>query len=148
AGEIHTAWRQEIMAKAEELELPVDFTHPVLDHPASDDCGCAILGAESEKRWRDHKAAKINSIRTRSLIQEADIVVARFDDDKKYRQWNAAFDAGFAAAVGTSLITLHGDGIIHPLKEVDAAALAVAASSEEVAHILKYVIAGELPPSS
>ncbi|MEM1182391.1 MAG: YtoQ family protein [Acidobacteriota bacterium] len=145
AGEIHTEWRYEIVTKAADFGLPVDFTYPVLVHQSSDDCGCQILGEEQDPRWRDHKAAKINAMRTRGLIQEADILVACFDADRKYRQWNAAFDAGYAAALGKAVITLHSDAVIHPLKEVDAAALAVASSPDEVVDLLHYVTCGLLP---
>ena len=76
------------------------------------------------------------------MIEAADVVVVRFGD--KYRQWNAAFDAGYAAALGKSLIVLHPPEHRHALKEVDAAALAVAETPEQVARILGYVITGRL----
>lgn len=138
SGEIHTDWRERIEEGAKALDLPVVFTSPVTDHEASDDVG-DILGAETDPFWKDNKSAKINAIRTKSLIEQADIVVVRFGD--KYKQWNAAFDAGYCAALGTPYITLHDDNIIHPLKEVDAAALAWAKTPEQVVEILKYVIA-------
>ncbi len=142
SGEIHTGWRETIKDLAAEMDLPVTFSAPVTDHPASDDCGAVILGDESNKFWYDHKGAKVNAIRTRTLIEKADIVVVRFGD--KYKQWNAAFDAGYASALGKSLIVIHDPSLTHPLKEVDGAALAVAETSEQVAAILKYVITGEL----
>lgn len=142
SGEIHTDWRERIINGAENLELPVTFAAPVTDHDASDDCGAVILGGEEKKFWYDHKGAKMNAIRTRTLIEQSDIVVVRFGD--KYKQWNAAFDAGYAAALGKSLIILHDETLTHPLKEVDAAALAVAETSEQVVEILRYVIRGEL----
>ena len=138
SGEIHSDWRQQISAGVDALSLPVTLLAPVTDHQASDDCGVNILGAEASDFWKDHKGAQINAIRTRTLIEKADIVVVRFGD--KYRQWNAAFDAGFAVASGKSLITLHDDALTHALKEVDAAALAVARAPEQVVEILKYVI--------
>ena len=113
------------------------------DHDASDDCGVAILGAEDQKYWHDHKGAMVNAIRTRKGITDADVVVVRFGD--KYKQWNAAFDAGFAAALGKSLIVVHGPEHQHPLKEVDAAALAVTEDPAKVADILCYVLTGKLP---
>ena len=143
SGEIHTDWRDRISAGAERLGLPVEFTSPVTHHESSDDCGVAILGAEDNAFWHDHKGAKLNAIRTRTLIEQADVVVVRFGD--KYRQWNAAFDAGFAAALGTPLVTLHDPGLTHALKEVDGAALAVAETPEQVVQILDYVINGRLP---
>lgn len=142
SGEIHTDWRQQIKDKCAEAGLPISFTSPVTDHEASDDCGVVILGAEPDKFWHDHKGAKINAIRTRNLIDAADIVVVRFGD--KYKQWNAAFDAGYAAALDTPLIIMHGPENAHALKEVDAAALAVAETVDEIVAILRYVTRGEL----
>lgn len=136
SGEIHTNWREEIMQGAQGLD--VAFSAPVTDHAASDDCGVSIMGSEDKKFWHDHKGAKLNAIRTRKGIEEADIVVVRFGE--KYKQWNAAFDAGFAAALGKSLIILHGDDHQHALKEVDAAALAVVEHPAQVVDILKYVL--------
>ena len=142
SGEIHTDWRREIAKAAAAKGLPVEFSAPVTDHPASDDCGIAILGAEENKFWHDRKGAQINAIRTQTLLRRADIVVVRFGD--KYKQWNAAFDAGYAAALGKPLIVNHGPDLVHPLKEVDAAALAVAETPAQIVEILDYVIAGNL----
>ena len=141
SGEIHTDWREEIMAGAKGLD--VAFSGPVTDHAASDDCGVAILGGEQNKFWHDHKGAKLNAIRTRKGIEEADVVVVRFGE--KYKQWNAAFDAGYAAALGKSLVVLHGPDHAHALKEVDAAALAVAEEPRQVVEMLRYVLTGALP---
>lgn len=141
SGEIHTDWREQITAGAADLD--VVFSAPVTDHDASDDCGVAIMGAEDQKFWHDHKGAKLNAIRTRKGIEDADIVVVRFGE--KYKQWNAAFDAGYAAALGKSLIVLHGPDHQHALKEVDAAALAVAEEPQQVVEILRYVLTGALP---
>ena len=140
SGEIHTDWREQIIEGAKALD--VEFSAPVTDHAASDDCGVAILGAEPDKFWHDHKGAKLNAIRTRKGIADADVVVVRFGD--KYKQWNAAFDAGYAAALGKSLIVLHGPDHQHALKEVDAAALAVAEDPAQVVRILRYVLTGDL----
>jgi YtoQ family protein len=142
SGEIHTDWREQIEAGARAAGLPVRFTSPVTDHASSDDCGVEILGAEADDFWKDHKGAKVNAIRTRTLIERADVVVVRFGD--KYRQWNAAFDAGTAAALGKPLITLHDRTLTHALKEVDGAALAVTQTPEQVVAILRYVIEGRL----
>jgi len=141
SGEIHTDWREQIITGAQGLD--VTFTAPVTDHAASDDCGVAILGAEDDKFWHDRKGAQINAIRTRKAIAEADVVVVRFGE--QYKQWNAAFDAGYAAALGKSLIILHGADHAHALKEVDAAALAVASEPKQVVEILRYVLTGQLP---
>ncbi|MCH9765034.1 MAG: YtoQ family protein [Alphaproteobacteria bacterium] len=142
SGEIHTDWRQQIETGARAAGLPVTFSAPVTNHEASDDCGVAILGSEEKNVWKDHKGAKVNAIRTRTLIENADIVVVRFGD--KYRQWNAAFDAGYAAALNTPLIILHPEEHTHALKEVDAAALAVAQTPSQVVALLRYVIEGQL----
>ena len=141
SGEIHTDWREQIMQGAAGLD--VSFDAPVTDHAASDDCGVAILGAEADKFWHDRKGAQVNAIRTRRGIESADVVVVRFGD--KYKQWNAAFDAGMAAALGKSLIILQPPEHDHALKEVDAAALAVARTPEQVVQILDYVLTGRLP---
>lgn len=141
SGEIHTDWRARVMDAAKGLEIT--FDGPVTDHAASDDCGVAILGAEPDKYWHDHKGAMVNAIRTRRGLENADVVVVRFGD--QYKQWNAAFDAGYAAALGKALIILHGPDHQHALKEVDAAALAVAETPEQVAAVLRYVLTGKLP---
>ena len=112
-------------------------------HDDSDDCGVAILGVEADAFWHDRKGASMNAIRTRTLIGDADIVIVRFGE--KYRQWNAAFDAGLASAAGKPLITVHEPNLNHALKEIDAAALAVCRTTEQVAQTLAYVISGELP---
>ena len=140
SGEIHSDWREQIISGAAGMD--VSFTGPVTDHAASDDCGVAILGNEPNKFWHDHKGAKINAIRTRKAIADADVVVVRFGD--KYKQWNAAFDAGYASALGKSLIVMHGAEHQHALKEVDAAALAVVETPAEIVRILQYIIDGTL----
>lgn len=136
SGEIHTDWRQQIMQGAETHGLPVAFTSAVTDHAASDAAG-DVLGAETEPFWRDHKSSKVNGIRTNILIGQCDLAVVRFGG--KYKQWNAAFDAGYCAALGKPYITLHDEDIIHPLKEVDASAMAWARTPEQVVEVLKYV---------
>lgn len=141
AGEIHSDWRQQVESACE--GLPVSFSAPVSDHPASDAAGTGTLGEEAESFWADHKGAGVNSIRTQTMIAQADVVVVRFGD--KYRQWNAAFDAGYASALGKPVITQHDPGLDHALKEVDAAARATARTPQQVAAVLRYVITGELP---
>ena len=141
SGEIHSDWRERITEGAKAENLNVSFVNTVTDHAKSDDCGVSILGAEENSFWHDQKASGINAIRTRALIESADLVVVRFGD--KYRQWNAAFDAGFASALGKSIITLHDTDINHALKEVDGAANAVCQTPEQVVAILKYVLNGE-----
>ena len=141
SGEIHTDWREQIIDGARGLD--VVFSAPVTDHAASDDCGVTIMGAEQDKFWHDHKGAKLNAMRTRKGIEDADIVVVRFGE--KYKQWNAAFDAGYAAALGKSIIVLHGADHQHALKEVDAAAMAVAEEPQQVVDMLVYILNGTLP---
>ena len=138
SGEIHTDWRERIQEGANRANLDITFTTPVTNHEASDNVGEAILGKEPSSFWRDHKAAKINAIRIQRAIDDADLVVVRFGD--KFKQWNAAFDAGYAAALGIPIVTLHDEGLTHPLKEVDAAASATAETPEQIVEILKYLL--------
>lgn len=142
SGEIHTDWRDQIAAGVKAEALPVELLSPVTVHETSDMCGVDILGAEDAPFWQDHKGASVNALRTRTLMDRADLVVVRFGD--KYKQWNAAFDAGMAAALNKPLITLHDPALTHPLKEIDAAALAVAETPEQIVRLLKYAIKGQL----
>jgi YtoQ family protein len=140
SGEIHSDWRQRIADGAGQAGLPVELLAPVTDHTASDDVGATILGEEEDRFWRDHKGAGVNAVRTQTLLRRADVVVVRFGD--KYRQWNAAFEAGYAAALGKPIITLHDAELTHALKEVDRAAMAVAETPEQVVEVLRYAISG------
>ena len=142
SGEIHSNWREEIINLSKEEKLNILFSSPITDHEASDNCGVEILGEEEKKFWKDNKGAKINSIRTRKSIIDCDIVVVKFGE--KYKQWNAAFDAGFATALNKSIIVIHNDEHQHALKEVDAAAVAVAKDQHQVVRILKYILEGNL----
>jgi len=135
AGEVHSDWRNEIERAAS--DLPIEFCAPVTDHPASDGAGDHLPEEASEGFWRDHKSAKVNAIRTRTMIESADIVVVRFGE--KYKQWNAAFDAGYAAASGKALIVMHPPEHTHALKEIDGAALAVCRTPDQVVQTLRYV---------
>ena len=137
AGEIHSDWRQELVEAATEADLPIEFVGPITDHAASDDSGAAILGEEPNPFWHDRKGAGLNAVRTRVLLEQADVVVIKFGE--KYRQWNAAFDAGYAAAMQKPLIVIHPQDLQHALKEIDAAASAVAESTQQVVEVLKYV---------
>ena len=142
SGEIHSDWREGIREGARAADLPVTFLAPATHHESSDECGVAILGGEKEPFWKDHKGAGVNAIRMRTLIEKAVVVVVRFGD--KYKQWNAAFDAGYASALGKPIITLHDASLTHALKEVDRSALAVAQTSEQVVSLLRYAIEGKL----
>ena len=142
SGEIHTNWRDEIIQKCIKENLDIDFYSPITNHQLSDDVGLEILGKEESKFWHDNKSAKINAIRTRDSIKKSDIIIVRFGE--KYKQWNAAFDAGYAAALNKSLIIMHTEEHQHALKEVDAAALSVTKNIDEVVKILKYTIKGSI----
>ena len=142
SGEIHTNWREEIIQLCEKEKLKLNFSSPTTNHDASDNCGVEILGNEETQFWKDNKGAKLNAIRTRKEIENSDIVIVKFGE--KYKQWNAAFDAGYAAALNKSLIIIHSDEHQHALKEVDAAALAVVKNNDQVVKILNYVINGKL----
>jgi len=142
SGEIHTDWRDQIISESKTKNLPISYLSAVTDHDASDDCGVAILGEEEKPYWKDHKGAMVNSIAKKTRIERSDIVVVRFGE--KYKQWNAAFDAGYASALGKSMIILHDPSLTHSLKEVDAAALAVAETPQQVVQLLDYVINGKL----
>lgn len=142
SGEIHTDWRGQIADAVAEADLPIELMSPNTNHADSDDCAAEILGEPGSDFWRDHMGAKMNAIRNRTLLDAADIVVVRFGD--KYRQWNAAFDAGYAAAMGKSLIVQHPREFTHALKEIDGSAMATCETTDEVIEILRYVTTGEL----
>ena len=137
AGEIHTTWRTELSQEVAAATLPVSFLGPVTDHAASDDTGAEILGAETDPFWHDRKGAGVNALRTRTMLAQADLVIVRFGD--KYRQWNAAFDAGMAVAMQKPLLVIHPPELQHALKEIDAAACAVAENIQQVVEILGYM---------
>ena len=142
AGEIHSNWREEIIQLCEKEKLENEFSSPDTDHEASDNCGVDILGAEEKNFWKDRKGANINSIRTKKSIQDCDVIIVKFGE--KYKQWNAAFDAGYATALNKSMIVIHNDDHQHALKEVDAAASAVASNQTQAFRILKYILEGSL----
>ena len=142
AGEIHSNWREEIIQLCQKEKLEVQFSSPVTNHENSDNCGVEILGAEEKNFWKDNKGANINSIRTKKSIQDCDVVIVKFGE--KYKQWNAAFDAGYASALNKSIIVIHNDDHQHALKEVDASAAAVAKDQNQAFRILKYILEGSL----
>lgn len=137
SGEIHTDWREQIAFGIAEKNLDIEILSPVTDHDSSDSVGERILGHEPNNFWKDHKAAKINALRTNIYLSRADIVIVRFGD--KYKQWNAAFDAGMAVGMGIPIIVMHAPDLTHPLKEIDAAALAVTQTPEQIVEILSYI---------
>ena len=142
SGEIHSDWRQEIIELCNKENLEIFFSSPITNHEASDNCGVEILGNEEKNFWKDNKGANINSIKTRKSIKDCDVVIVKFGE--KYKQWNAAFDAGYAAALNKSIIVIHNEEHQHALKEVDAAAAAVAKDQHQVMRILKYILKGSL----
>jgi len=137
SGEIHSDWRERITQGLKDQNIDVNIYGPITNHAASDEVGVRIVGAEENNFWKDHKAAKINALRTQTLIEKSDIVVVRFGD--KYKQWNAAFDAGIAIGLGKPIIVMHAPELTHPLKEIDGAAMAVTETPEQVVEILKYI---------
>lgn len=137
SGEIHTTWREQIKQGINDNQLDIEVLTPITDHDSSDNVGSTILGEEQNDFWKDHKAAKINSLRTYNYISRSDIVVIKFGD--KYKQWNAAFDAGLAVGLGIPTIIMHSPEHTHPLKEVDGAAHAVVETPEQVVEIIKYI---------
>ena len=142
SGEIHSDWRKEIIEFSRKENLSIEFNSPITNHEDSDNCGVEILGSEEKNFWKDNKGAKINSIKTKKSIQDCDVVIVKFGD--KYKQWNAAFDAGYASALNKSIIVIHNDEHQHPLKEVDASAAAVAKDQHQAFRILKYILDGKL----
>jgi len=136
SGEIHSNWREQIIQGCQESNLAITFSSANTDHNESDSAG-DVLGAEDKSFWRDHKSAKVNALRTNTLIERCDIAIIRFGD--KYKQWNTSFDAGYCAALGKPYVTLHSEDIIHPLKEVDATAHAWATSVQQIIETLKYI---------
>ena len=137
SGEIHSAWREELIKGCETRDLPVNFHTPVVTHQASDEVGQILHPELTGGFWRDKASSAINQVRIRTGIQKSDLVIIKFGE--KYRQWNAAFDAGYCAAIGKPYLVIHPEEFVHALKEVDNGAFAVATSNEQVLDILKYI---------
>ena len=142
SGEIHSEWRIDIIKEAKINNLPINFFFPETNHSNSDDCGVSILGTEENKFWHDYKGASINAIKNSILIKKSDIIIIKFGD--KYKQWNAAFDAGYAIGNNKIIITLHNKDLDHALKEIDASAKAVCRTNYEVIKTLEYITVGKL----
>ncbi len=138
SGEIHSDWREQIISGCEQKGLDIQFTSAITNHEASDAAG-DCLGEESTSFWRDHKSSKVNAIRIQTAIKNCDLAVIRFGD--KYKQWNAAFDAGYCAALDKPYITLHDESLIHALKEVDGSAQSWATTPNQIVEILTYLVA-------
>jgi len=137
SGEIHTSWREEIIQGCQDLNLQIEFSSAVTNHERSDAAGDG-LKVQNDNFNRDHQSAKVNAIRTKTLINNAHVVIVRFGN--KYKQWNAAYDAGYCAAINKPYITLHDEDIIHALKEVDAGAQAWATTPQQVVDLLNYTL--------
>ena len=142
SGEIHSPWREDIINNVNNIKLPIIFYSPVTDHVISDDCGAIILGNEESKFWHDYKGASTNSLRNNLLIKKSDIIIIKFGE--KYKQWNAAFDAGIAIGLGKDIITLHNESLDHALKEIDSASKGVCRNNSQVINLLKYIVIGNL----
>lgn len=138
SGEIRSDWREQIISGCEQKGLDIQFTSAITNHEASDAAG-DCLGEESTSFWRDHKSSKVNAIRIQTAIKNCDLAVIRFGE--KYKQWNAAFDAGYCAALGKPYITLHDESLIHALKEVDGSAQSWATTPNQIVEILTYLVA-------
>ena len=142
SGEIHSEWRENIKKLSINKNLSVSFFEPVTNHSSSDDCGVKILGSEENRFWHDYKGASMNSMRIKTLIEKSDIVIIRFG--AKYKQWNAAFDAGMAVSYGKSIISFHDKELDHALKEIDSSACAVCRTEEQIVQTLQYILHGTL----
>jgi YtoQ family protein len=136
AGEIHTPWRAELVEACIASRNRFSFAWPVIDHDASDACGTAIFGDQGKPYWNDRLGAGINGVRRRTLLLRSDVVVVRFQ--AQFGEWNGAFDAGVAHALGKPLITIHPAELSHALKEVDQACYVSAESVAQAAAVLLY----------
>jgi YtoQ family protein len=137
AGEIHSEWRDELRSHLEKLEVDAEIVGPQEVHDRSDSVGEDILGEQAEPRYRDLEGARVNTLRTRVLMQRADLCVAYFGP--KYKQWNTAADAGAAVASGLPLVLVRAEEHIHALKEMDALATLTVETLEQAAQAVAYI---------
>ena len=135
AGEIHSNWREEIITGCKDFDIT--FLTPENDHESSDDIGKNVHGDQGSDFYNDHISAKINSMRNITYLKRADVVVVKFGE--KYKQWNAAYYAGYADALNKNLIVIHPEEFIHALKEIDASASAVVKTESQVVDILEHL---------
>jgi YtoQ family protein len=138
AGQIHDDWRDRLRAEAKRREIDVEFVGPQDEHDLSDGIGEQILGEQESARWKDEVASQVNNLRTRILMSRSDAVVAQFGE--KFRQWNAAMDAGIAIALGKPLIIVRDPSLHHALKEVSQRAQMTVDRPEQVLDALEYVL--------
>lgn len=139
AGEIHSAWRDQLRTHLDDLDLPadIDFVGPQEVHERSDDVGEDILGEQPGQRYRDLMGGKINNLRRRVQMSRADLAVAYFGP--KYKQWNTAADAGAAAAMDLPVILVRDPEHIHALKDLDAFAAVTVDDLEQAARVIAYI---------
>jgi YtoQ family protein len=138
AGQIHDDWRGRLRKQAQQRGIDVDFVGPQDEHDLSDGIGEQILGEQGSPRWRDEVASQANNLRTRILMTRSDVVVAQFGE--KFRQWNAAMDAGIAIALGKPLIVVRDPSLHHALKEISQRAQMTVDQPEQVLDALEYVL--------
>jgi len=122
AGEIHSDWRDELRAHLKDLDVDAEIVGPQETHDRSDSVGEDILGKQPGPMYRDLMGARVNTLRTRVLMQRAELCVAYFGP--KYKQWNTASDAGAAVARGDRLVFLAADTFA-PAKTLRAASRAM-----------------------
>jgi YtoQ family protein len=138
AGEIHTSWREEIKEKVSNLNLPIEFVSPMLDHDYSDVIGEQVLGTQTNNILRDEAASRINNLRTQVLLGKSDLVIALFGENK-YRQWNTAMDASTAISLSKPLIIIRPETIHHPLKELSQKANVTVETVDQAIKALSYI---------
>lgn len=137
AGQIHDDWREELIQKAQEKNLPLKFVYPQTNHDLSDDIGEKILGKQPNAYYHDLAASDINNFRTQLLLQKADIVIALFGE--KYRQWNTAMDLSTAIALNKPTIMIRPESLIHSLKELSNRTNVTVKTIDQAIEVLAYV---------
>ncbi|TCP32031.1 YtoQ family protein [Scopulibacillus darangshiensis] len=141
AGQIHDSWREDLRNKAGEMKLNVDFSAPMENHDRSDQIGEEILGQQPNAVLKDEAASAINNLRTKVLLNKADLVIAKFGES--YKQWNTAVDAGEAVAMGKPLILIRPEKLHHALKELSNKAQVVVETEEQALQTIKYIFESE-----
>ncbi|MCC2607228.1 YtoQ family protein [Planctobacterium marinum] len=115
----------------------MEYSSPITDLKVSDAIGSQLSGSEARQVWNDYKFARLNQARNKVLLEKADIVIVRFTE--QYRQFNSAFEAGFAVAQGKPLISWHDESLNHALKDIDSVSVAVAHNADEVVKALSFI---------
>lgn len=137
AGEIHSDWRDQLRRHLSRQGVEARVVGPQEVHDRSDAVGEDILGKQPSPRYRDLMGARVNTLRTRVLMQGANLVVAYFGPD--YKQWNTAMDAGFALALDIPLVLVRDPEHTHALKEIDALASLTVETLEQAAAAVAYI---------